>query len=120
MEGLRKQALVACSQINFAPALNEHELITFDLAANKEPCRVRLPLPDILLRTQQSSTPPPTIRLAKLYIVHPPVGRTWEAPTLNASKDDVIRLWHLFDLDPTLLSLVAKGVRGFCQHQPAL
>jgi hypothetical protein len=119
MEGLRKQSLSAFSEANFIPVPAEHELITLKSSTSTHLDRVSLPLADILQSFEQESTPQPTLRLVKLHIIHPPVGRTWEAPTLNASGDDIIALWHMFKLDLSFLNLIAKGIRGSYQYHPA-
>jgi hypothetical protein len=119
MEGLRKQAISAFSNVKFVPAPVEHELITLNSASDTQLTRVSLPLPNILRRFQQDLSPSPTLRLVKLHMIHPPVGKTWETPTINAAKEDIVQLWQTFKLDLSLLNLIAKGIRGFYQHHPA-
>ena len=116
MEGLHKQALRALSQVQFAPAPNEHELITIANPSDPQPTRVSLPLPDILTKFQESSSPLPAIRLVKLHITHPPLGRAVEPIILNAAKNDILQLWEQFEMDASLFHVLSKGVRGFYQH----
>jgi Mg2+ and Co2+ transporter CorA len=62
----------------------------------------------------------PTLRLVKLRILHPTLDNLTGPHTINASQDEITRLWELFDLDPTTLHLLTKGVQGFNQHRPFL
>jgi len=75
-----------------------------------------MPLPAILDSLHQTSSPRPTVVLAKIHIMHPPVGENWGAPSLNASKDDIIRLWSDLNLDPAMFDSIHMGIRGFYQH----
>ncbi|KAK4110295.1 hypothetical protein N656DRAFT_288020 [Canariomyces notabilis] len=92
MEGLHNQAFSVFSQINFAPAPNEHELISLNSTADPQLTQISLPLSDILHSFEKHRDPSsrPIFRLVKLHIAYPPVGsRGWEPPTLNASKDEM-------------------------------
>ncbi|KAK3312701.1 hypothetical protein B0H66DRAFT_379109 [Apodospora peruviana] len=120
MEGLRKQGLSALSRIIFEPAPPEHELIIIDSPTAK-PSRARFPLADILAQYPEESTSAlPAVRLVKLHIAHPPIDRTGEPPTLNASKDEIVQLWRCFNLDLALFDAFAQGIRGICQHYPTV
>lgn len=117
MEGLRKQALAGFQQLHFLPAPHEHELITIP-SPGASPTRIAQPLRQMLQTFNDDAYTPPTLRLVKLRIQHPALDRLAGPQTLNASQDDVTRLWSLFDLDPTALYLLTKGIRGFNQHRP--
>jgi hypothetical protein len=119
MEGLRRQAVSDFSTINFIPSPADHEFITLDTdAAGARFSRISLPLPSILERIDQTreseSRSLPIFSLVVLHLRHPPTGpvHAWEPPALNAAKDDVLRLWRLFDLDPTALHLLCHGIQG--------
>jgi hypothetical protein len=123
MEGLHNQAFSIFSQINFAPVPAEHELITLNSTADPQFTRTFLPLSDILHSFEHCEPSSfPIFRLVKLHIAHPPVGsRGWEPPTLNASKNEMVRLWKALNLDPTTLRLIFQGFRScFGQSSPAL
>lgn len=116
MEGLHKQGLRALSRIQFAPAPHEHELITITNSSDPQPTHVSLPLPNILAKFQDSSSPLPAIRLVKLHIKHPPLGRAVEPVVLNTSEHDILGLWEQFELDASLFHLLSKDIHGFYQR----
>lgn len=118
MEGLRNQAFASLSRIKFAPAPSEHELITLNSTADTAFHRIRLPLSDILIR-YKNPTSLPILKLVKLCIKHPHVPKTCEpAPTVDASKGEILRLWQAFNLDPTPLPLIGQGIWGVNQFPP--
>ncbi|KAK4214941.1 hypothetical protein QBC37DRAFT_481888 [Rhypophila decipiens] len=116
MDGLRKQGLAALSRLGFVNTPNEHELITVDNSTGSEPTRVSMPLDEILHTFEGSPDPVQTIRIVKLHIRHPVIGRGLDPPVINASKEHVRLLWGQFNLDPSVFQLLAQGVRGFYQH----
>lgn len=115
MEGLRKQGFSALSRLRFLPVPDEHELITVN--HYEAPVRMPLPLHDILdkFQEEQSSTSP-AIRLVKLHIRHPHLLKALDPPLLNTSKEDILRLWDEFNLEPTIFQLLTKGIQGYYQQ----
>ena len=117
MEGLRKQALSGFKQLKFIPAPHEHELITIS-SPGAAPVRVAQPLGQMLQVFSHRKYTPPTLCLVKLRILHPTLDQLSGAHSVNASQDEMMQLWSLFDLDPTALHLLTKGIQGFNQHRP--
>lgn len=118
MEGLCKQALLSFGQLKFFPTPHEHELITIS-SPGAPPTRVCQPLSQMLESFQRSSShTPPALRLVKLRILHPTFDTLTGPYSINASQEDMMDLWALFDLDPTALQLLTKGIQGFSQHRP--
>ncbi|KAK4187035.1 hypothetical protein QBC35DRAFT_532845 [Podospora australis] len=119
MEGLRNQALKAFSNSNFSPRENEHEIITVrEVGATLE--RRSAPLHTILENEERrpSSSCLPALRLVKLQIDDLPPDNLALPPTLNATKEDIRRLWKLFNLNPVTLHHISEGMRGLhVKHQ---
>ncbi|KAK0611093.1 hypothetical protein B0T14DRAFT_571016 [Immersiella caudata] len=121
MDGLRKQALASLAEVRFEPDPSQHGLITLDSSTGAEFQRRRLALPDILHQFQAGSASSPlSLKLVKIHIRHPPVDKILDPPTLNAARDDIVGLWDLFNLDPTVFSLIGRGLRGINQHHPVV
>ncbi|KAK0708424.1 hypothetical protein B0H67DRAFT_556910 [Lasiosphaeris hirsuta] len=117
MQGLRKRALSGLKHITFAPAPYEHELISVP-SPGAPLMRATQPLSQMLESFTDGAHAPPALRLVKLRILHPTLDKLTGPHTINAPHDEVTRLWELFDLDPTTLHLLTKGIQGFNQHRP--
>ncbi|KAK4448423.1 hypothetical protein QBC34DRAFT_465825 [Podospora aff. communis PSN243] len=117
MESPRRPAPPSIKQLKFIPAPHGHELVTIS-SPGTTAVRIAQSLPQTLRASTQEDYKTPPVRLVKLYLLPPVPDQPTGPQTINASQKDILQMWLLFDLDPTALRLLTKGIHGFSQHRP--